>query len=127
MMEDLRGVYLPPLRDAALGLRPSRSSQLARLVHILADEAGKLGIDEALKELDAELKKHPPLVNIQAAISGHHNEMVGTQLAQALEVGLSGSDFRRFSSRLSLTVDSFEIEQNGLGLQQPHLHGGRSE
>jgi putative ATP-dependent endonuclease of the OLD family len=115
MMENLRGVYLPPLRDAALGLRPSRSSQLARLVHILADEPGRLGIDKALKDLDVELKKHPPLVNIQAAISDHHNEMVGTQLAQALEVALSGSDFRRFSSRLSLIVDSFEIEQNGLG------------
>lgn len=115
MMEDLRGVYLPPLRDAAMGLRPSRSSQLARLVHILADEAGKLGIDEALKKLDAELKSLPPLLSIQAAVSDHHNEMVGATLAQTLEVGLSGSDFRRFSSRLSLTVDSFEIEQNGLG------------
>jgi putative ATP-dependent endonuclease of OLD family len=115
MMEDLRGVYLPPLRDAALGLRPSRTSQLARLVHILADEAGRLGIDDALKELDLELKKHPPLVDIQAAIKGRHNEMVGAQLAQALEVDLSGSDFKRFSSRLSLMVDAFEIEQNGLG------------
>lgn len=115
MTENLRGVYLPPLRDAASGLRPSRSSQLARLIHILADEAGRLGIDEALKKLDAELKLHPPLVNIQAAVTGHHSQMVGTQLAQALEVGLSGTDFKRFSSRLSLTVDSFEIEQNGLG------------
>lgn len=41
--------------------------------------------------------------------------MVGAQLAQALKVGLSGSDFKRFSSRLSLMVDAFEIEQNGLG------------
>lgn len=62
MMEDLRGVYLPPLRDAAFGLRPSRTSQLARLLHILADDAGKLGIDDALKKLDEELKQHPPLV-----------------------------------------------------------------
>lgn len=115
MVEDLRGVYLPPLRDAGLGLRPSRTSQLARLVHILADEAGRLGIDDALKQLDTELKKHPPLVDIQAAICGRHNEMVGSQLAQALEVDLSGSDFKRFSSRLSLIVDAFEIEQNGLG------------
>lgn len=115
MMENLRGVYLPALRDASLGLRPSRSSQLARLVHILADESGRLGIDNALQTLDTELKKHAPLVDVQSAISAHHTEMLGEQLAQALEVGLSASDFRRFSSRLSLTVDSFEIEQNGLG------------
>jgi putative ATP-dependent endonuclease of OLD family len=115
MMEDLRGVYLPPLRDAALGLRPSRSSQLARLLHILADDAGKLGIDGALKKLDEELKEHPPLLNVQAAITDQHSGMVGAQLAQALKVGLSASDFKRFSSRLSLMVDTFEIEQNGLG------------
>jgi len=107
--------YLPPLRDASLGLRPSRSSQLARLLHILADDAGRLGIDRTLKELDAELKKHPPLMDIQSAVSGHHETMLGAQLAQALEVGLSASDFQRFASRLSLMVDSFEIEQNGLG------------
>jgi putative ATP-dependent endonuclease of OLD family len=115
VMENLRGVYLPPLRDASLGLRPSRSSQLARLIHILADDPGRLGIDEALKALDAELKKHTPLVDIQSAISGRHTEMVGSQLAQALDIGLSALDFQRFSSRLSLTVDTFEIEQNGLG------------
>ncbi|MEP9950639.1 AAA family ATPase, partial [Klebsiella sp. GG_Kp154] len=34
MMENLRGVYLPPLRDAAQGLRPNRNSQLARLLHV---------------------------------------------------------------------------------------------
>lgn len=115
IVEDLRGVYLPPLRDAALGLRPNRTSQLARLIHILADEDGKQSIDTALQELDAELKKYRPLVDIQAAISGRHNDMVGAQLAQALEVDLSGSDFKRFSSRLSLMVDEFDIEQNGLG------------
>jgi putative ATP-dependent endonuclease of OLD family len=55
------------------------------------------------------------LVDIQSAIVGHHEEMLGAQLAQALEVGLSASDFQRLSSRLSLTVDTFEVEQNGLG------------
>lgn len=32
MMENLRGVYLPPLRDASQGLKPGRTSQLARLL-----------------------------------------------------------------------------------------------
>lgn len=115
MMENLRGVYLPPLRDVALGLRPSRSSQLARLIHILADEAGQSGVEEALEKLDTDLKTHPPIIDIQSAISRHHEKMLGTQLAQVLEVGLSASDFQRFSSRLSLMVDSFDVEQNGLG------------
>lgn len=115
MMENLRGVYLPPLRDASLGLKPSRTSQLARLLQLLADQPGRDGINAALKNLDAELKKHQPIVDTHAAIASRHGAMLGAQLAQALEIGLSASDFQRLSSRLSLLVDAFEIEQNGLG------------
>jgi len=115
MMENLRGVYLQPLRDASQSLKPSRTSQLARLFQLLADDAGRDGINAALKTLDEELKKHQPIVSTHTAISTRHGSMLGPQLAQALEMGLSGSDFQRLASRLSLVVDAFEIEQNGLG------------
>ena len=115
MMENLRGVYLPPLRDASQGLKPSRTSQLARLLQLLADESGIDGINKALKELDSELKKHVPILSTHEAINTRHKTMLGAQLAQLLEVGLSTSDFKSLKSRLSLLVDTFEIEQNGLG------------
>ncbi|MEH0168515.1 ATP-dependent nuclease [Roseateles microcysteis] len=115
MMENLRGVYLPPLRDASQGLKPGRTSQLARLLELLATEPGKEGINQVLKDLDVELKKHAPIVSTHDAINTRHLSMLGQQLAQALEVGLSVSDFRSLKSRLSLLVDEFEIEQNGLG------------
>jgi putative ATP-dependent endonuclease of OLD family len=41
--------------------------------------------------------------------------MLGDQLAQIVEVGLSASDFQKLAARLSLLVDEFEIESNGLG------------
>lgn len=115
MMENLRGVYLPPLRDASQGLKPGRTSQLARLLQLLADETGIEGINRALQELDGELKAHLPIVNTHEAINNRHKMMLGPQLAQLLEVGLSASDFKSLKSRLSLVVDAFEIEQNGLG------------
>ncbi|MFM0295118.1 MULTISPECIES: ATP-dependent nuclease [Paraburkholderia] len=115
MMENLRGVYLPPLRDAAQSLKPSRASQLARLFQLLADDAGRDGINEALKKLDDELKKHQPVITTHSAIKSRHDTMLGPQLAQALNLGLSGSDFQRLAARLSILVDAFEIEQNGLG------------
>ena len=115
MMENLRGVNLPPLRDASQGLKPNRTSRLSRLFQLLANDAGRQGINEALKQLDEELKKHEPIVNTQTAIKSRHDKMLGPQLAQALDLGLSGSDFLRLASRLSLLVDAFEIEQNGLG------------
>lgn len=115
MMENLRGVYLPPLRDASQSLKPGRTSQLARLLQLLAEKDGIEGIDKALQDLDKELKTHLPIVNTQKAIGTRHKTMLGEQLAQLLEVGLSASDFKSLKSRLSLVVDAFEIEQNGLG------------
>lgn len=115
MMENLRGVYLPPLRDASQSLKPSRTSQLSRLFQLLSDDIGRNEINEALKKLDEELKKHQPITNTHTAIKSRHDTMLGPQLAQLLELGLSGSDFQRLASRLSLMVDAFEIEQNGLG------------
>ena len=84
-------------------------------MQLLADDTGRDEINAALKTLDDELKKHHPIVNTHAAIKTRHESMLGPQLAQALEMGLSGSDFQRLASRLSLLVDTFEIEQNGLG------------
>ncbi len=115
MMENLRSVYLQPLRDAELGLRPSRSSQLSRLLHLLSDDDGKEEIARKLAELDKEIKDLKAIVETQAAITGRHKSMLGDQLAQMLAVELSGSDFTKLASRLSLLVDSFEIERNGLG------------
>ncbi|MDP3753356.1 MAG: AAA family ATPase [Polaromonas sp.] len=115
MMENLRGVYLPPLRDASQSLKPSRTSQLARLLQLLSDDAGRDGINAALKTLDDELKKHQPIINTHTAIKTRHGAMLGPQLTQTLDIGLSASDFQRLASRLSLLVDTFEIEQNGLG------------
>lgn len=115
MLENLRSVYLQPLRDAELGLRPSRSSQLSRLLHLLSDDAGKDEITQKLADLDKDIKALKAIVETQDAITGRHNSMLGDQLAQMLAVELSGSDFTKLASRLSLLVDSFEIERNGLG------------
>jgi hypothetical protein len=41
--------------------------------------------------------------------------MLGQKLAQALDVGLSANDFQRLAARLSILVESMDIESNGLG------------
>lgn len=115
MMENLRGVYLQPLRDAAQGLRPSRNSQLARLLHLLTDDDGRKTINDALKKLDDELQLNESIKSTHAAISSRHGLMMGEQLAQALAIGLTATDFQRLSARLSITAEALEIEQNGLG------------
>ncbi|GGZ32901.1 ATP-dependent nuclease [Asticcacaulis endophyticus] len=115
MLDNLRSVYLQPLRDAEQGLRPSRNSQLSRLLHLLSDDAGKDEIAAELLAADKKIRGLKPLVDAQTAITGRHQTMLGTQLAQALHVEVSGSDFQKLASRLSILVDAFEIERNGLG------------
>ena len=117
MLENLRGVYLQPLRDASQGLKPGRNSQLAKLLRLLgeSDEPGKDIIEATLDEFDQRLKKASPIEATQKAIVGRHETMLGKQLAQLLELGISGTDFNRLSARLSLQADTFDIEQNGLG------------
>ncbi|MDR6743237.1 putative ATP-dependent endonuclease of OLD family [Herbaspirillum sp. 1173] len=115
MMENLRGVYLQPLRDASQSLRPSRNSQLSRLLHRLTDKDGRQRIDDKLAQLDDELKKLPSIADTQSTIDVRHDAMLGNQFKQILEIGFAGNDFQKLSSRLSLEVDKFEIEQNGLG------------
>jgi putative ATP-dependent endonuclease of OLD family len=53
MLEDLRAVYLPPLRDPASGLRPGRTSQLARLMDRLASDADKTALVALLKTFES--------------------------------------------------------------------------
>lgn len=115
MLDNLRSVYLKPLRDAEQGLKPSRTSQLSRLIHLLTDEAGRDGVTTALKKLDKDLKTHQPIEDTEKAIITRHQSMLGNQLSQILQVGLSAGDFQKLAARLSLLVDSFEIESNGLG------------
>ncbi|AOO79649.1 ATP-dependent endonuclease [Bosea vaviloviae] len=115
MLENLRSVYLQPLRDAEQGLRPSRNSQLSRLLHLLSDEPGRDAIGAALIELDDKLKAQKPIQDTHGAISGRHLTMLGPKLAQVVDVGLAGTDFGKLAARVSLVVDAFDIERNGLG------------
>lgn len=115
MLEDLRAVYLPPLRDPASGLRPSRSSQLARLIDRLASDSEKEELVKLLKEFEGKLEVEKPVAKTQAAIETRHVTMLGTTLKQALKIGLTPPEFHRLAARLALAVEGFDIEQNGLG------------
>ena len=113
MLENLRAVYLPPLRDPALGLRPSRTSQLARLIDRLASPVDKAELVKLLVAFEADLEAKAPVANTQQAINTRHVAMLGATLKQALKVGLTPPEFQRIAARLSLAVEGLDIDQNG--------------
>lgn len=115
MLDDLRAIYLPPLRDPASGLRPSRGSQLAKLIGRLASQEQKDEIVKIVRTFEEDLEKQKPVVDTHGAIVSQHSTMLGKELSQQLTVGLTPPDFQRIAARLQIAVDSFDVEQNGLG------------
>lgn len=115
MLEELRGIYLQPLRDPAQGLKPGRMSQISKLIQNMTDKAQREDVVKALKVIDHELKTKPPISSTGAAISSKHESMLGAELAQLLQLDLASSDFNRFAARVGLAVGGMEVEQNGLG------------
>lgn len=115
MLEELRAVYLQPLRDPASGLKPGRYSQLAKLLHRLSKEPERDALELQLKQIDQDLKPLPPLSTANTVIGERHAAMLGKELAQLLDLELSPSDFARFASRIGMSVGGMEVEQNGLG------------
>lgn len=115
MLEELRAIYLQPLRDPALGLKPGRMSQLSKLVRRLSTEEQREDLEVQLAAFEDDLMEEPPISSANEAITERYTSMLGDELAQFLSLELSPSDFARFASRVGLSVADMEVEQNGLG------------
>ncbi len=115
MLENLRCIYLPPLRDASNGLRPSRASQIARIMLNQATKRDNTKIEALLKQYDEDLAKQDSIKEIQEMVRGQHESMLGNTLSQNLKVGLGVTSFEKFVSRVLIEANRLNIDQNGLG------------
>lgn len=115
MLEELRAIYLQPLRDPAQGLKPGRMSQISKLIQNMTDQAQRDDLVKTLKVIDDHLKVKPPISSTNTAITAKHESMLGKELAQILQLDLTSSDFNRFAARIGLAIGGMEVEQNGLG------------
>ncbi len=116
MLEELRAIYLRPLRDPEQGLKPGRMSQISKLIqNMMPDKTARKELVEKLTAIDEELAKNKPISTTNAVISTKHESMLGTVLAQALKLDLASSDFNRFAARVGMAIGGRDVEQNGLG------------
>lgn len=116
MLEELRAIYLQPLRDPELGLKSGRMSQLSKLIqNMMPDKAAREALVQKLTNIDGELAKNEPISTTTSAISTKHKAMLGSVLAQTLKLDLTPSDFNRFAARVGMLVGGRDVEQNGLG------------
>ena len=116
MLEELRAIYLQPLRDPEQGLKPGRMSQLSKLIqNMMPDKVARQELVQKLVEIDTELAKNNPISSTNTAIATKHEAMLGEVLAQTLKLGLTSGDFNRFAARVDMVVGGRDVEQNGLG------------
>lgn len=115
MVEQLRSVYLPPLRDASRGLKPGTRSLLARLLQRVATPAGMQQCNDILALVDQQLGVTQPITATKDAISTRYRDMLGVLLSQELDLNLSTQDIGKVASRLAILADGFDVERNGLG------------
>lgn len=116
MLEELRAIYLQPLRDPQQGLKPGRMSQISKLIqNMMPDKEARKALVEQLTAIDEVLAKKDPISSTNAAVSTKHESMLGKVLAQVLKFDLTSSDFNRFAARVGMAVGGRDVEQNGLG------------
>ncbi|WP_329762805.1 ATP-dependent nuclease [Stenotrophomonas geniculata] len=116
MLEELRAIYLQPLRDPEQGLKPGRMSQISKLIqNMMPDKVARKELVDKLATIDKELAKNEPISTTNAAISTKHESMLGTVMAQALKLDMTTSDFNRFAARVGMAIGGRDVEQNGLG------------
>lgn len=116
MLEELRAIYLQPLRDPEQGLKPGRMSQISKLIqNMMPDKAARKELIKKLTAIDKDLAENEPISTTSAAISTKHESMLGTVLAQDLKLDLTTSDFNRFAARVGMAVGGRDVAQNGLG------------
>lgn len=115
MMENLRCVYLQPLRDPRAGLRPGRQSRIGRLLGLLSNPESEKKLKQASGDFAILLKEIKSIKTTKDNIDDHHFKMLGEHLGQVLELELVPDDIQKIGNRLSLLADKFDIELNGLG------------
>jgi putative ATP-dependent endonuclease of OLD family len=119
MLEGLRTVYLEALRDPRTGLRPGRTSKLARLVQALAagnpDEQRLIDIVKSANDkVEVDKLVKAAVKEINARLQG----VTGKLMAQTAEIRLAPPEFRRITESLRALVGgekALEVDENGLG------------
>jgi len=105
LVDAIRCIYLPPLRNAPDKLQAYKGSRLARLIRNLTkneDPKQKHGLEEKANEFNKELLKDKDIQKIDSIIKEKIIDAVGSVLGQDAMIQFSEVNFNRIIERLKL-------------------------
>jgi len=113
--EHLAAVYLQPLRDPESGLRPSRHSQVSRLLDSLTDEDQYDEFVTIAKDANTKIRELDPVKSARDDLNTQMSSIAGDQLAQKTELIFADPTFHRIIAGLQPEIENLPFSLNGLG------------
>ncbi len=108
-------VYLQPLRDPESGLRPSRYSQVSRLIDRLATDKDRKDIESIAEKANRIIGKLQPIKKAKTEVNGQMTTITGPEMSQNTDLVFSDPTFHRIIARIRPKIDGLPVELNGLG------------
>ena len=111
----LATIYLQPLRDPERGLRPSRHSQISRLVDRLTAEDQRVEFETIAKGANEMIRDLKPVKEARGDINEQMVSIAGSELTQKTELIFTDPSFRRIIAGLQPEIEGLPFTLNGLG------------
>lgn len=115
LYDRIASIYLQPLRDPESGLRPSRHSQVSRLIDCLTEEAQHGEFEIIAKEANDKIRELKPVEDARNDINAQMTAIAGEQLAQKTELIFTDPTFYRIIAGLQPEIEGLPFALNGLG------------
>jgi putative ATP-dependent endonuclease of OLD family len=118
--EQIRHVYLAPLRDAQRELDSANGNRLAFIIEHLTGEADRKDFLAQAKESMDDLAKHDVIQETSKEIQGHVTKLTAPVRGQHVKLGFEEHELRRLARNLRLKmaehgVDPADLDESGLG------------
>jgi putative ATP-dependent endonuclease of OLD family len=112
--EQIRHVYLAPLRDAQRELDSANGSRLAIIIEQLTDRKQLDEFMQLAKEKSRDLAKHPVVTTTRDQIQKHVTDLTEPVRGQDVKLGFEEHELRRLARSLRLKMAEHDIEPTDL-------------
>ncbi|MGI9167483.1 MAG: AAA family ATPase [Pyrinomonadaceae bacterium] len=113
--DQLAAVYLQPLRDPESGLKPSRNSQVSKLLDRVTQKTEGTEFETIAKDANSKMRALKPVEGARNDINSQMLSIAGEELTQKTELIFADPTFHRIIAGLQPEIEGLPFFLNGLG------------